>query len=203
MILTALIAIVCGYLLGSFPSAVVVGRLWGRKNVLAQGDGHIGATAAYRTMGRVPFVIVTLADGAKGALAVYVAYLLTGSNAVIAAAGYAAVIGHCWSVFIGFKGGLGAVVSYGVLLTAVPCAFILGAVVTIPVLLVTRRSTLSTYVLLSTASIVLWTQHRELVLVLLPVALIIIPQIKRIQAHKTDAASGYQNDLAHDFKRPH
>jgi acyl phosphate:glycerol-3-phosphate acyltransferase len=210
MLLTALIAILCGYLLGSFPSAIVVGLLWGHKNLLDQGDGHIGATAAYRTMGRIPFVIVTLSDGAKGIGAVFLASALSdGSVAVMCATAYAAVIGHCWSVYIRFKGGLGAVVTYGVLLAAIsgagrtfPWAFIYGAAVAVPVMLVTRRSTLSTYVLLATTSVSLWTQHAANVLVLLPVALIIIPQIKRIQAHKSDAESGFHNDLAKDLKRP-
>ena len=202
MMIAALIAVLLGYLLGSFPSAYIVGRLWGRKDVLAQGDGHIGATAAYKTMGLAPFVIVILADAAKGIAAVYLASALTDSTAVMAAAGFAAVIGHCWSVFIGFRGGLGAVVTYGTLVGLVPLAFALGAVVTIPVLLVTRRSTISTYVLLATTSIVLWTQQREMVLVLLPVALIIIQQVKRFQALRGEAPNGYQNELSHDLKKP-
>ncbi len=195
------LAIVSGYLLGSIPSAYLIGRLWGKIDLRKEGDGHISATAVYREVGRIPFVVALLMDGAKGGLAIYVATLLSGSTPVMVATAYAAVIGHCWSVFIRFKGGLGAAVTYGVLGTLVVGEFLIGVAVALVLFFTTRKSSLSTYVLIVAVSIILLIERKGLILVLFPLGLILIQLLKRFQTRKTSAATGYRNELFDDLKR--
>ena len=124
-----LLAIPIGYLLGAFPSAYIIGRLWGRVDISREGDGHVSATAVYRRSGRIPFVTVIILDVGKGALAIFIANNITDNLYIVLAAGIAAVIGHCWSVYIKFRGGLGATAIYGVLAGLVFWQFLIGFVI--------------------------------------------------------------------------
>jgi glycerol-3-phosphate acyltransferase PlsY len=195
------LVIVLGYLLGSIPSAYLIGRFWGKIDLLEQGDAHLSATAIYREMGRVPFAVALIADFAKGFLAVYLAVLLVDAMPIVVAAAYAAVIGHCWSVFLRFRGGLGAVVSYGVLCALGPWAFLAGAITAIIFLFTTRKSTLSTYVLLGVTSVTLLALRAEIILILFPLGLVAIPFLKRFQTRRTNTSGGYRNELAEDLKK--
>jgi glycerol-3-phosphate acyltransferase PlsY len=201
MIFLVVLVVVSGYLLGSIPSAYLIGRFWGKIDLLQEGDSHVSATAVYRKVGRVAFLIVLIMDAAKGVLAVYLATLLTNSPPVLIAAAYAAVIGHCWPVYIRFRGGLGAVVTYAVLGTLAFWEFLVGVAVAIVLLFTTRKSSLSTYVLLAAASLMLLIERKELVIALFPLGLILIQLLKRFQSQKTSTASEYRNELFDDLKR--
>lgn len=102
------LAALLGYLLGSIPTGfLVVGALTGA-DVRQVGSGRTGGTNAMRAGGVRAFVLTGIGDMLKGFLAVVVARQLTGSWALAeAVAGVAAVIGHNWSIFLGFKGGAG------------------------------------------------------------------------------------------------
>ena len=156
------LAIVLGYLLGSIPSAYLIGRVWGKINLITEGDSHISATAVYREIGRIPFVVAIIMDVGKGALAIYVATRLSGSAPVMIAVAYATVIGHCWSVFIGFRGGLGATVTYGVLAAAAFWQFLIAGAVALILIFTTRKSSLATYALIAAVSIILLIERRNL-----------------------------------------
>ncbi|MBM3149220.1 MAG: hypothetical protein FJZ88_04210, partial [Chloroflexi bacterium] len=75
------LAIPLGYLIGSFPSTLIIGRLMGKQDMRTEGDGKISAAAVYRRMGRIPYAIVVLMDIGKGALAIVAARALTDSVA--------------------------------------------------------------------------------------------------------------------------
>lgn len=201
MTFPGVLAIVLGYLLGSIPSAYIIGRFWGKIDLRQQGDGHVSATAVYREVGRIAFFLNLIMDAAKGVLAVYLATLLTDSSAVIVGAAYAAVIGHCWSVFIRFRGGLGAVVTYGVLATLAFWEFLAGAAAALILIFTTRKSSLGTYALLVVTSLMLLIEKRELIIVLSPLGLILIQLLKRFHVRKTSPASEYRNELFDDLKR--
>lgn len=124
-----LAVIVIGYLLGSIPSGQIVGALAGGVDLSRHGSGKTGATNALRTLGWGAAAAVFLGDFAKGVAAVLLARALVGSPTAqpIAEvlAGFTAVIGHNWSIFIGFKGGRGVVVSFAVfILICWPAALI-------------------------------------------------------------------------------
>jgi glycerol-3-phosphate acyltransferase PlsY len=197
----AISAILAAYLLGSIPSAYLIGRFWGKINLLKEGDGHISATAIYREMGRIAFVVTIIMDAGKGALAIFVAMLLSGSVPVIVAAAYAVVIGHCWSVFIRFRGGLGAAVTYGALAAVAFWQFLIAGAIALIITFTLRRTSLATYVLIATVSIILLIQGKDLLLALFPLGLILVPLLKRFQVSKTNPVSSYKNDLFDDLKR--
>ena len=117
-------AIVGGYLLGSIPFGVIATRLGGAGDVRSIGSGNIGATNVLRT-GRKDLALLTLlGDGGKGAVAVFVAWLLTRNASVQAqavltsVAGGAAFLGHLFPVWLKFKGGKGVATFFGTLLAA-------------------------------------------------------------------------------------
>ena len=110
----AAIALVGGFWIGAVPFGVLVGRLFYRRDIRAEGSGNIGAANALRTLGRKGAAVVLLLDALKGALPVFLVTLTGGSTAVAALAGGAAVLGHCFSPFLRGRGGKGVATSYGV-----------------------------------------------------------------------------------------
>ena len=112
--LPALVAIIC-YLLGSIPFGLVLTRLTGGGDLRAIGSGNIGATNVLRT-GRKGLAAATLLlDGLKGAVAVWIgASLLPNEGALIG--GVAAFIGHCYPIWLRFKGGKGVATMLGIAL---------------------------------------------------------------------------------------
>ena len=128
------VAIVAAYLIGALPIGYLVGRAFGIADIRRHGSGNIGATNVLRTAGRLPAILTLGGDIAKGFLAVAVGAALAKSAAgpdlgAAAACAIAAVIGNCWSVFLGFRGGKGAATGLGALLALVPLAVLLAVVV--------------------------------------------------------------------------
>ena len=191
------LAIPLAYLIGSFPSTLIIGKLVGRTDMRVEGDGKISAAAVYRRMGRLPYALVVFLDIAKGALAVIAARALTDSMPLILIAGYFAVVGHCWSVFMKFQGGLGATAVCGVLGATVFWPLIIGLVVGIVFLLITRKSGIGTALVIGVITIALLIQrfvlHQNLdqpwYIVLYPVILISLMVIKRFQTRNIQADS--------------
>ena len=107
------VAAVAGYLLGSANSSLIVGKFYG-VDVRHHGSGNAGMTNTLRTLGKKAAVLVSAGDILKGVLAYLVGQLLAGPYGILAA-GTAAIIGHNWPVYFGFKGGKGALTSITVL----------------------------------------------------------------------------------------
>lgn len=113
------LAALLGYLLGAIPFGLIIGRVTKRIDLREHGSRRTGATNALRTLGARPAAAVFVLDVAKGVAAVVLTRLLfaddPGVEWAAAAAGLAAVVGHNWSVFIGFRGGRGVATSAGAL----------------------------------------------------------------------------------------
>ncbi len=110
--------VVPAYLVGTFPTAILVGRREGR-DPTSEGSGNPGASNAYRTMGRRAGALVLLGDLAKGAVASG-AGLATGNRAVAVACGLASVAGHVLPATRGFRGGKGVATAAGMALVLLP-----------------------------------------------------------------------------------
>ena len=106
---------VIGYLLGSIPFGMVLAKVMGLGNLRDIGSGNIGATNVLRTGNKKAAILTLLFDGAKGAVAVLLARLFAGEDAA-QLAGLAAFLGHCYPIWIGFKGGKGVATFLGILL---------------------------------------------------------------------------------------
>jgi glycerol-3-phosphate acyltransferase PlsY len=139
-------AVVVGsYLIGSVPSGLILGKLRGI-DVTEYGSGKTGTTNVLRTLGRRAAAAALAADLLKGVAAVFIARYAVGTPASEMAAGFAAVAGHDWSVFIRFRGGRGVATSVGVLLVMAPLAGVTGLAVFMVLILVFRYASLASIV---------------------------------------------------------
>lgn len=183
--ITEIISVPLGYLLGSIPSAYIVGRLIGKIDLRSQPDGRISASVVNKRLGVLPFLLVVAMDAGKGALAVVIAGLLSESLIIVLLAGFAAVTGHNWSVFLKFKGGLGATVTYGVLIAIVWWQVLVAAAIGGALYFTTKKSGLSTAILIVVISAILLTQYLlgsgPFILVIYPAVLILLMLLKRFQ----------------------
>ncbi len=105
--LTPILAGLAAYLLGSIPTGVLLSRLFGWDDPRTHGSQHTGALNVSRRAGKVALAVVLLADFLKGLAAVLIAPLMWSSPWAIPLAGLAAVAGHCWPVWLSFRGGMG------------------------------------------------------------------------------------------------
>ncbi|HTD52017.1 MAG TPA: glycerol-3-phosphate 1-O-acyltransferase PlsY [Thermoanaerobaculia bacterium] len=117
-----ILAVVAGYLIGSLSFAVLLVRWKTGKDIRNEGSGNAGATNVLRAHGKVLGLAVAFLDIAKGAAAVGLAKLLTANPRVAAAAGVAAVLGHIFPLFSGFRGGKGVATAVGAFLVLSPLA---------------------------------------------------------------------------------
>ena len=109
-----------GYILGSIPTGLVLGYLWLRRDIREFGSGKTGVTNILRTAGPIPAVLGLLGDVAKGAAPVLIGRFLFDDYGVATAGAGAAVLGHVWPVFAGFRGGRGVATALGSLFPLVP-----------------------------------------------------------------------------------
>lgn len=115
MYIKLVLSAVAGYLLGSLNSSLITGRFYG-VDIRKHGSGNAGATNALRTLGKKAALFVLLGDFAKGVLAYLAGYYIYGGSQGGMLAGTAAIFGHIWPVFFGFKGGKGVLTTLAVLL---------------------------------------------------------------------------------------
>ena len=104
-----------GYLLGSIPFGIVMARLFGLGDLRQIGSGNIGATNVLRTGNKLAAFLTLIGDAGKGGAAVLLARALFAEDAA-QLAGFAAFLGHCFPVFLGFKGGKGVATWLGTML---------------------------------------------------------------------------------------
>jgi glycerol-3-phosphate acyltransferase PlsY len=117
------VVVPAGYLLGSIPFGLLLAKLVGGEDVRQHGSGNIGATNVSRVAGPVAGIVTLLLDAGKGAAAVWLASRFSGQNATaMMLAGLAALIGHCFPVWLGFKGGKGVATGVGIFLALCPLA---------------------------------------------------------------------------------
>lgn len=136
------LVLIAAYLLGSIPFGYLIVRAKEGGDVRESGSGGTGATNVSRRAGKLAGVVTLLLDAAKGALAVSMARsLLTtdfGINWWVAAAAIIAIFGHCFPVWLGFRGGKGVATGVGVFLSLSPLALACAALVFILVVGMTR-----------------------------------------------------------------
>lgn len=119
--MTILVAALAGYLIGSVPTAVWLGRLWG-VDLLSDGSGNPGANNARRLGGYTLAVLILIIEVGKGLAAVVVGLVIGGESAALAA-GVGAVAGNVYNVWYRFRGGKGLGICGGVILGLWPAVF--------------------------------------------------------------------------------
>jgi glycerol-3-phosphate acyltransferase PlsY len=147
MISDIVIAIAIGYLLGSFPSAYLAGRLKKGVDIREVGSKNMGAMNVFYQVGPMEAVLVTLADLGKGVGAILLVRWLLGIppefELLTGLTGAAAIIGHIFPVFLKFHGGKGAATAIGILIFLMPWAVPFLFIVFVIALLITRNPTFS------------------------------------------------------------
>ncbi len=112
--------IALGYLLGSVPFGLLAGHLFIGRDIRESGSGKTGTTNVLRTAGKKAAALVMIGDIAKGAVPALAGRYLFNDDWVAAAGSSAAIIGHVWPVFAGFRGGRGVASTYGGVLGLTP-----------------------------------------------------------------------------------
>ena len=187
--ITLIVVALVGYLLGSIPSGLLIGRWLAGVDIRQFGSGRTGATNAMRSLGARGFALTFVADAGKAVLAVLIARALAGDTlgplVPEAVASLAAIVGHNWSIYIGFGGGRGVATSFGAmamlywpgaLVGLVAAAILIGAtryvslgslggtvvglVVSIGAVLAGAQPTVLAELALAVAVLVIW-QHRD------------------------------------------
>ena len=142
------------YLVGSIPFSFLVARRWGIADVRSVGSGNVGATNVMRSAGRVPGSIAFVLDALKGTVAVLVA-LQTGADArAQALVAVAAVVGHMFPVWLGFRGGKGVATGAGAFAPLLPIATATGILVFVVLLAAWRYVAIASLCAASTLALV-------------------------------------------------
>jgi glycerol-3-phosphate acyltransferase PlsY len=141
-----MLIVLAAYLIGSVPFALILGRLWGAGDLRLIGSGNPGATNVFRASGFTPGILVALLDAGKGAASVLLAQRGNGPVELTAAAGAAAVLGHVFPVWAGFRGGKGVATSAGVFAVLAPVATVPALIIFVVTAWITRFISLGSMV---------------------------------------------------------
>lgn len=138
---------ILAYLIGSFPTGVIVGKTFFQKDIRDYGSGNIGTTNTFRVLGPKAGIVVFLIDFFKGTLATVLPLLFHLSPHYLCVfTGLAAILGHAFSIFLKFKGGKAVATSAGFLLGYNPHFFLICAAIFIPTLFITSMVSLSSLI---------------------------------------------------------
>lgn len=175
------LVVIVGYLLGSIPFGYLIVRLTSGADVRQTGSGGTGATNVSRRAGKLAGVLTLVLDALKGAVAVLLARMIVGNADVnakwwVAAAAIAAIVGHIFPVWLGFRGGKGVATGAGVFFMLAPFALLCAGVVFVVVVLITRYVSLASITSVALIPFFLWLQK----LVIQPAADIRAPLVAAV-----------------------
>lgn len=161
------LVILLGYLFGSIPFGLLLAKAMGAGDIRKIGSGNIGATNAMRTGNKKLGALTLLGDILKGTAAVIAAFFL--APQMMAFAGFAAIIGHIFPVWLRFKGGKGVATALGVLLGLAPLACLAAIATWLAVFKIWRISSLSALVAMALAPLytLFWGNTHDAVVMLL------------------------------------
>ncbi len=149
-----IIYLVITYLITSIPFGYVIGKLFG-KDVRKEGSGNIGATNVARTIGKLPGLLVLILDALKGYIPTYYAFqFFHYDTKMVMFVAITAIVGHCFSIFLKFKGGKGVATGLGVLFALSPLSALILLSFWIGAFLVSGYVSLSSILTASIATVV-------------------------------------------------
>ena len=183
-ITTGVIVIVVGYLLGSVPSAYIVTKIIKNEDIRRLGGGNVGLTNVMHQVGKWPAVIVAVVDIGKGIVAVLIGKVLGVSTLWLLGAGFSAILGHCFPIYIGFRGGRGVATTIGVFLILSPIVTGITCAIMCLLLLLSHNIFFSVVVCSPFFLLALWLVNRSPALMVLAAAIIIFMALKSRRAFK-------------------
>lgn len=152
--------VVLAYLLGSIPFSFLIVKLVARKDVRSVGSGNVGATNAMRAAGTAAGVAALLLDILKGVAAVLVARRLGAPPALVGAAAFVVMLGHCYPVWLGFRGGKGVATSGGAMAALAPLALMMALLVLLGVIAWKRYVSLGSIIAAALFPLFVWITQR-------------------------------------------
>ncbi len=147
--LSILVIIILSYVIGSFPTSIIVGRLLKGIDIREHGSGNAGGTNVFRVLGPIPGIFVMLFDAFKGFAATFwlsnivIDAVALEPGIVMIIAGVSAILGHIWTIFAGFKGGKGVGTAAGMLAALFPKALLVCLIIFFIVLFSSKIVSLS------------------------------------------------------------
>lgn len=152
------IACIVAYLLGSIPNGLVFGKLIWQVDLREHGSHNIGATNAWRTLGKGPGFLIFLLDFFKGFISVWLGSVLAGAPMAMVLAGICAIIGHSCSVFLKFKGGKGVATGLGVIVMLMPLPALIVFAVWLLIVKISGYVSLGSIIAAALVPILAWLQ---------------------------------------------
>jgi glycerol-3-phosphate acyltransferase PlsY len=188
-----LFAIVCGYLLGSIPSAYIAGRLKKNIDIREVGSRNMGMLNVFYEVGPKEAVFVLLADVSKGIAAILVARWLGVPLAIQLLAALTAVVGHTLPVFLKSRGGTGGATTVGILLFLMPIAIPFFIAVAATALTITRNPVFCYAVALIVFPFIAWLVYHSVALIAFSVRLPLFVGINYVPRLRTMHAAAHGN----------
>ena len=196
-----ILSIIIGYLLGSIPTAYIVSRVRKGIDIRNVGSGNMGGANVMREIGTHEGVFVGLFDIAKGAGAILISQALNVSELWVFGAGFAALVGHNFPVFAGFRGGRGSATIIGIFLVLAPKAILVAlAVVAIP-FFTTRKFMAALFIGFGLLPLFIWLLEGSLVLVRYALVIDLFMLVRNLPDIKQILAKGIMKDIIHDRQR--
>ena len=175
--MTWLVVALAGYLLGAIPCGRLLTRAAGLGDIRAIGSGNIGATNVLRTGRRGLAAATLLLDGIKGAAAVLRGLQLVGTPGALLG-GLAAVLGHLFPAWLGFRGGKGVATGFGVLIAASPFGGLAAGAGWLAVATVTRRSSAGALTAFASAPLLAWATGAKPAVLALALAVAVLVWVR-------------------------
>ncbi len=205
MLLLGILSIISGYLLGSIPTAYIVARLRKGIDIRTVGTGNMGGANVMREIGTREGIFVCLIDVLKGMAAILIAQTLDISELWVFGAGSAALVGHNFPVFVGFRGGRGTATCIGIFLVLAPKATLVALVMVVIPFFTTRK--FPTAVLIGVAlaglgftllPLFIWLLEGSLMLVYYALAAGIFMLVRNLPVIKQILAKGIKSDVIYN-----
>jgi len=191
-------SIIIGYLLGSIPTAYIVSRMRKGIDIRNIGSGNMGAANVMRQVGTHEGIFVAIIDVAKGAGAILIAQTLNVSELWVFGTGFAALVGHNFPVFAGFKGGRGSATIIGIFLVLAPEAILVTlAIIAIP-FFTTRKFMSALFIGFGLLPLFVWLFEGSLPLVRYVLVIDLFMLIRNLPTIKQVLSKGIIKDMIYD-----
>jgi glycerol-3-phosphate acyltransferase PlsY len=196
--LLGILSVIIGYLLGSIPTAYIVSRVRKGIDIRNIGSGNMGGANVMREIGAREGVFVGLFDIAKGAVAILIAQALNISELWVFGAGFAALVGHNFPVFAGFRGGRGSATIIGIFFVLAPKAMLVTlALVAIP-FFTTRKFMAALFIGFGLLPLFIWLLEGSLMLVRYALVIDLFMLIRNLPDLRKVLTKGVIKDIIHD-----
>jgi glycerol-3-phosphate acyltransferase PlsY len=191
-------SIIIGYLLGSIPTAYIVSRMRKGTDIRNIGSGNMGAANVMRQIGTHEGIFVATIDVVKGAGAILIAQALNISELWVFGAGFAALVGHNFPVFAGFKGGRGSATIMGIFFVLAPEAILVTlAIIAIP-FFTTRKFMSALFIGFGLLPLFVWLFEGSLPLVRYTLVINLFMLVRNLSDIKQILSKGIIKDMIYD-----